>query len=63
MHFEKLRTALALKIAPWIVPETALQEMKLVLDAAPKSERDSHTHTLIKTLIASYRNQAKKAKQ
>lgn len=63
MRFKKLRTALALKIAPWVVPETALQEMQLVLNSAPKSERHSHTHTLIKTLIASYRNQAKKAEK
>jgi len=61
MRLKKLRTKLAIKIAPWIVPEVALQEMELVIGAAPKNERNSQTCTLIRTLIASYRRQAEEA--
>lgn len=59
---KRLRTRLALRIAPWIVPEVALQEVELALGAIPKGERCTSAATLLMTMAATYRRQAEELK-
>lgn len=55
---KRLRTRLALRLASWIVPEVALQEVELALSAMPKGDRHTSTATLLRTMAATYRRQA-----